>query len=320
MPLRGAYDIGSGATKLQIAEVEDGRIKESKFAKEIIVTFSWDSEHNPDRVLSEGIQEQGLAALRELHAEAVKLGVTEVVAICTAIFRLAPNGADYREKARQIIGTEARLLTQTEEALVGYRTAQALSTCPVDQLISWDSGGGSFQICRLKTGIPAASTSADLDTYLGQLGGGVCTAMYQARIGRGQGVSPNPVSPEQAEIFTNMLMDSHLPEPPSWLLEQDCIWAIGGPTSVFRQCLEILNEQGPDFRAFNLSDVECALSRVVNKTDEELALYAETQMVAVKMCLLLAVMRKCRFKEVKHVCAIGSCPGVLVSDGWYERQ
>ena len=93
----GLSDIGSGATKLQVAEVEVGlgKITAELFGQERPVPFGSDCLAHGDGLLSEEIMSQGLATLRDFMGIANDLGCTSFSAVATEVFRKAKNGDEY---------------------------------------------------------------------------------------------------------------------------------------------------------------------------------------------------------------------------------
>ena len=146
---RAAFDIGSGATKLLVADVDENSgvvVGTPLLAVERPLAFKADSQANRGR-LSDGICEMGLELMRSLSREARALGAHEACGIATEVFRTAPNGLEYLESIRAACGVRVRVLSQSDESRLGLATAEALCGGAGGHIISWDSGGGSFQIC-----------------------------------------------------------------------------------------------------------------------------------------------------------------------------
>ena len=75
-----------------------------------------------------------------------------IAAVATAVFRKAPNGAAYVERLRREAGVPVSRISQAQEAEIGFLTASSLTpiTMPNEDVVSWDSGDGSFQICAMR--------------------------------------------------------------------------------------------------------------------------------------------------------------------------
>ncbi|CAK9085201.1 unnamed protein product [Durusdinium trenchii] len=258
--LRAAFDIGSGATKLMVAEVEKGKVMKELFAKEIPVSFAIDWKQSSDGNLSEAIQEEGLSVLRQLVGECERLRVPREAARCaiaTEVFRKAGNGAGYLEKVLKELALPVRVLSQHEEAEVGFRTALALADVP--NVICWDSGGASFQITM--------RGDDGLQGYLGGLGTGVVTSICVEEVQKrtmAPKVTPNPVDSKAADELV-VALKTRLDVVPSWL-KQSVVTAIGGPNSMFCVAFEALGK-----RQYRPSEIREVLKSVVDQTDEELS-------------------------------------------------
>lgn len=148
---RAAFDIGSGATKLLVVEVEiaaaaaplcregmtaddDGArepftaaaaaaaapgavriVGEPLFAEEVPLAFKADAQRQPDGALSNEIMERGLVEMERLAAVARALGASEACAVATEVFRSAPNGARYLARVAERTGVRARVISQDDE-------------------------------------------------------------------------------------------------------------------------------------------------------------------------------------------------------------
>lgn len=210
-----------------------------------------------------------------------------------------------------------QILTQEQEADVGFKTAVALQDQPADAVICWDSGGASFQIT-------ACDPSGGLRSYLGSYGTAVTTALLVESVqGRkyAECPSPNPVSMDDANALMSIIK-SELQSVPAWLSGSSTT-AIGGPNSMFCVASEALG-----INVFDVSSLRHALEGVVGSTDEELAARAFCQgelreppsYIVPKLCLLLAVAEHSNMEQITFCPAIGSCQGLLISDDMYATM
>eukprot|EP00931_Biecheleriopsis_adriatica_P005311 TRINITY_DN106837_c0_g1_i1.p1 TRINITY_DN106837_c0_g1~~TRINITY_DN106837_c0_g1_i1.p1 ORF type:complete len:341 (+),score=71.65 TRINITY_DN106837_c0_g1_i1:45-1025(+) len=315
---RAAFDIGSGATKLMIADVDGSTVTQQVFGKEVPVAFAVDWKQSSDGQLSEEIQAKGLEVLRSFLSTCDEHAVPTNArcAIATEVFRKASNGTAYLERV-QALGLPVKMLSQSEEAEVGFKTAVALQDGPAKDVICWDSGGASFQITSRNSG-------GSLCSYLGSLGTGVVTSILVETV-KGQNFaevpSPNPVTVQEAEALVKELK-TKIPEAPEWL-RSSCVTAIGGPNSMFTVTCEALGKT-----RYAADDVRSALRGVLEHTDAELAsepfcqgeLREPPAYIVPKICQLLAVIEHCGIKEVHFCSAIGSCPGMLISNNLFSAS
>ena len=338
-----AYDIGSGATKVLVAEVDSlGVIIGSPlYEAEKPMAFKADAQAHGGS-LSKGIQELGLELVQALVAKARELGATEASGIATEVFRTAPNGRAFLDQISAKTGIAITILSQEYEARLGLATAEALigTAGPYDAV--WDSGGGSFQICARQEGIPSRSApiaSVPLRCFTGKLG---TTPALERLLVQVQSrpfdlkSTPNPVTPEQAGRLVAVLA-SELAPAPMWL-RHGTVAAIGGWNCIFAVTLRTLRQRLPDFvlgaageghregdvgaggkgGAFTMDDARRALDAVVGATDEQLLPIAGTSadaegpnLVVGKVALLVAVGTHLGLDRIVYRPATGGCAGLF---------
>lgn len=192
---RAAFDIGSGGTKMLVAEVDpdSGALLASLWEADTPVPFKADQQANGGQ-LSDDIQARGIDVLRSMMAKARALGATEAAGIATEVFRTATNGEQFLVLVRVVLGLDVSVVTQALEARLGLATAEALGAA---RGAVWDSGGGSFQITERAPSAHAPVRSAELRTYTGRLGTSPAfEALVTGVLRRPYKVdaSPNPVS------------------------------------------------------------------------------------------------------------------------------
>jgi exopolyphosphatase/guanosine-5'-triphosphate,3'-diphosphate pyrophosphatase len=145
---RAAWDIGSGMTKINIADVDvqSGFIMRTVLEEEIEVLYGADWKASKERnCLSDTITKAGLDAVAKLQAKARALGTEESSGVATEVFRKAQNGPILLDKMRAL-GCTVQLISQDEEAELGFQTAISSGKFEPSNVLAWDSGGGSFQI------------------------------------------------------------------------------------------------------------------------------------------------------------------------------
>ena len=129
-----------------------------------------------------------------------------------------------------------------------------------------------------------------------------------------------------------------------WISGCPCVTAIGGPTSMARlPTLLLLNDPGytsssGEEGVYTREDVEIAISRLLGKTDNDIAAMAaflpkdaetigtfgelmlEPHLATGKLALLKATMEHLGIERVKYQAAIGSCAGVLVHPRFFTTS
>ncbi len=153
-----AFDIGSGATKMKV-----GRIGTADQGGHVEILFPTPAESGEVKVayqdaikasgekkeLSEAVIERGITEIQRFKKLAEGLGATEFIGVATAAFREATNGKVAIEKLAKETGMPLRIISQEEEASLGFWAAVGAAKTDPSKTISWDIGGGSQQISFL---------------------------------------------------------------------------------------------------------------------------------------------------------------------------
>jgi len=302
---------------LAVADVAGGHVVRIHFAEERPVPFAIEWKKSTDGRLSDAVQAQGMAVLRDLIAICGQHGVEPSCcrAVATEVFRKAANGEEFLRNVQAQLGLEVEVVTQDVEAELGFRTAVALQDRPAEEVICWDSGGASFQITSLDP------EGGPLRSWVGNLGSGNSTAMLVEAVqghSFAERATPNPVAASEAEDLVAR-MRAELKPPAGWL-RGAAVTAIGGPNSMFAVAHEAIGA-----KTFVLAEVRRALASVIGMSDEAMAskpfcqgpLREPPGLIVPKLCLLVAVMEHMELTEVAFCPSIGSCQGLLISDERY---
>src|SRR3989338_4419118 len=129
--IRASFDIGSGATKLTIARVQeeaDGLVvKEVLFEEQTEVLYGHDlkqcAQDDPAKQLSEDILKYGERVIAKYRAICLseRYRVSRIVGIATAVFREAHNGASFLQHIQSHFGMTIHLISQEQEAVLGFK-------------------------------------------------------------------------------------------------------------------------------------------------------------------------------------------------------
>lgn len=147
---RMGLDIGSGSTKMMVAEVD---ICKKAILKVLAqdsrpVQYNEDFEKSKDGTIGNETEAKGLKALEELIAQAKTFKVKSSKGVATSVFRKAKNGNEIIARFAKKLKMNLKVISQEEEALLGYKSAIA-TLKDVDtqmNIIVWDIGGGSMQM------------------------------------------------------------------------------------------------------------------------------------------------------------------------------
>jgi exopolyphosphatase/guanosine-5'-triphosphate,3'-diphosphate pyrophosphatase len=136
------FDLGSNSIKFIVAETAGRRVRvlcersiSTRLAEHLIDTC----ELRPEAMA------RTLDALRELRAEAEKLGATRFRAVATSAVRDSRNRREFLKAARAALGFPVRLLSGTDEAETIFHGVQADPHWRGRDLFILDIGGGSAE-------------------------------------------------------------------------------------------------------------------------------------------------------------------------------
>lgn len=154
-------DLGSNSTRLLVAEVEDGAVRELERRTEIT---RLGEGVDADGRLSDSAVERVLEVLAGYRDEIDRLGAEEVVAVATSAVRDADNGEEFGERLRERFGIEPRTISGEEEARLTFLGATAALATGGDPTLVLDIGGGSTEFV---VGRPGSEPSFHVSTKLG---------------------------------------------------------------------------------------------------------------------------------------------------------
>ncbi|KAJ8601954.1 hypothetical protein CTAYLR_004442 [Chrysophaeum taylorii] len=330
--VRASFDLGSGEHKLVVARVRGGtQIVEILYSESMPVALGVDLRRpGSDGSLSPRALHESSSAMTRLARKARALGASEVSGVATAVFRRASNGRLHIAGATRRLAMRLDLVSQALEGELGFKTAFAAyrrtrPTATDRRVVSWDSGGGSFQLA-VRGG----------KVYEGPLGSSDVLALLRD-LDRFD-ATPNPVPLDRALALVKNI---DLPPTPDWLaraIRDKDVVGFGHRTSIFRLAADVHGT--PDI---SISDAWAALRFVAAKTDDDLAAalgdrarahaptiaphdafdhtpYPELPLIVPKLALLVAVMTRLGIARVHYEYANGNCLGVLVHPPlWYRH-
>lgn len=138
----GVVDLGTNSTRLLVAEVEDGTVRE--LARRLTITR-----------LGEGVDERRILlptalarvrnALTDYRRTLDEHGAERTLAVATSAVRDAENGEAFLGEVEWSYGFETRLLSGEEEALMTFRGVSAGRDVGTGTLVV-DVGGGSTEL------------------------------------------------------------------------------------------------------------------------------------------------------------------------------
>lgn len=154
-------DLGTNSSRLLVAEVEQGAVKELE--KRTRITRLGAGVDASGR-LGDDAMERAFEVLAEYREEIDRHGAREVVAVATSAVRDADNGEAFREELRERFGIEARTISGDEEARLTFAGATAALDTGGERTLVLDIGGGSTEFV---IGRPGAEPDFHVSTRLG---------------------------------------------------------------------------------------------------------------------------------------------------------
>ncbi len=146
--IRAAFDVGSGATKMKVVEFNTCTqdVTQTVLEDQVKVDYRDALEKNEAGEFSESVQTEGLVALEKLKSEAQAKGTKRFTGIATAAFRQAKNADSFVKVIREKLSIPLKVISQSEEAFLGFQVAREKVKVPIGDLVVWDIGGGSMQM------------------------------------------------------------------------------------------------------------------------------------------------------------------------------
>ncbi len=312
--VRAAFDIGSGATRVKVANVDrcKSKVLEVLLEREEKVDFKEDLSQNNSRMFSEQMMANGLKVLRTLKEEAEKFSPKEYVAVATAAFREAKNGQKYIEKINSELWISARILQQSEEARLGfYGSAESIGATPENTIV-WDVGGSSQQIIKY-------NGDGRFSIYEGKLGSVEFKNYILRRVKRTQSRSPNPMNDYQvglavkhAETTANRTIKKDIK---NFLRNSKDVKVLGIGGVHYHSVRNQIDPSGEkDF--YTVGDVEKTLKAKIGKTDADLGNSKFVDTEVSNLALIFGFMKALNIYEVRTA-KINMTDGLLLDHKYW---
>lgn len=144
-PAVAVIDIGSNSIKVLVAARNETGVVTALKSRTIDARISAGiSKAKPE--LSEEGMARGLAAIRQLLADAAPFSPIRTVLVATSAVRDAGNGGEFRARVRTATGHDIRILTGDEEAnLIGRGLTCDPALADLKEFYVFDLGGGSLE-------------------------------------------------------------------------------------------------------------------------------------------------------------------------------
>lgn len=203
--MRGAFDIGSGSTKVKVVEVNtcENEVLRNVYESDEKVDYRDDLYKSKNEQFSKEIQKEGTEKLLALKAKAEQAGAQKFTGIATAAFRKAKNGETFASQLAKAAKFPVSVITQDREALLGAQAAKTKLKLTSNILV-WDIGGGSQQMTSL-------DANAESSIYYGDLASVNFKNLVIEKIQKkniNKVFSPNPMTKAQVQTALKIAEDS----------------------------------------------------------------------------------------------------------------
>lgn len=196
-----AFDVGSGTTRMQVADIAQCREQAPKtlLRRELPLPFAADlAEQADDRFSTEMLERAG-TALSELVAAARSAGAEDLFGVATAAFRGAANADAVLDDWRTRFNLHVDIIDQNEEGRLAFSMIEFGLDDP-GALVVWDIGAGSQQLVWRN---PEEGRFRHFNTTLAAVTFRNLSLEY---LGRADGTStPNPITPEEAQDLRGLV-------------------------------------------------------------------------------------------------------------------
>lgn len=192
---RAAYDIGSATTKVKVAEIDrcHNKVLKVLYADNAPVFFR-DDVNGSVKSFKLGTMDGCVSVLKQFAEKVASFAPAESTAVATSAFRGADNAEEMVARIESEIGIPVTVISQLQEARIGFVGAVMRSGAEPDRAIVWDVGGRSMQISTLQ------QDGRHMLIYQGKLASG---QMRDYLIRQVKGMpptvsTPNPLTPAEA--------------------------------------------------------------------------------------------------------------------------
>lgn len=303
---RVAIDIGSGGTKVAIADVdaEKHQIVEMVYNASFPVAYQASLDRSVDGRFDGETIEMAIKTFKEIKQLADQYKVAKIHAVATSAFRKSNNSKELIEKVKQEADIDIEVIPQREEGELAFFSALANGQVDAREAIVWDIGTGSLQMTTL-------NGDGKLTVYMGEQMGSVAFKSYVIDAIQEKDVdkdhTPNPISAmdlKAADSYARSFGRKAYPLIKEKIKNQAPIIGIG--RLFYNSIRPVAAKDGAITRQGLRSFIRASL----NKSDEELNNpFAD---VDVTNCILtLAIMKSLHINEVYPI-ETTSTQGILV--------
>lgn len=310
---RAAIDIGSGGTKVAIADVDTrtNQIIQIILDTSFSVPYQASLDKSLDGTFDQETKTLGLKTFKEINELVNLYDVQKIAAIATSAFRKSNNSKEFILEIEKESGINVQIIPQREEGEIAFFSAIASGELNSSNVVVLDIGTGSLQITT-------ANINDGLIVYMGEQMGSVAFKNYIISTLQESDVedviSPNPISEEDlkaADSYARAFARKAYPIIKQKIQDEGTVIGIG--RLFYHSIRPLAAEEGVITRSGLRKFIENSL----NKTDEELN--NPFAYVDVTNCILtLAIMKALHIQEILPV-ETTTTKGLLISPAYWEK-
>lgn len=302
---RLAIDVGSGGTKVAIADVntETNQIEQIILDTSFPVPYQASLDKSSDGNFDETTKALGLKTFKEIKDLSEQHQVQRITAIATSAFRKANNAKEFVEEIERQTNIQVRIIPQREEGEIAYFSAMADGRFSPEEVVVWDIGTGSLQMTT-------QNATQGISVYMGEQMGSVAFKTYIIEAIQDKDVeeinSPNPLTEEDLKLADRYARAFGRKAYPI-IKEKIKTGKVVGIGRLFYHSIRPLAAEGD---VITRDGLRAYINEALNKSDEELNNpYAY---VDVSNCILtLAIMKSLHIQEI-HPIETTTTRGLLV--------
>ncbi len=311
---RAAIDVGSGGTKVAIADVDidTNQIVQIVLDTTFPVAYQASLDKSEEGTFDAETKELGLKTFKEIREIADQYQVQKIAAIATSAFRKANNSQGFISEIEKQTKIRVRIIPQREEGEIAFFSALASGESNPQEAVVWDIGTGSLQITT-------TNSSEGLTVYMGEQMGSVAFKNYIVAAVQENDIedtlSPNPMNEvdlKTADSYARAFARKAYPIIKQKIQAHGTVIGIG---RLFYHSIRPLASQG---NVITRKGLRKFIQASLNKTDEELN--NPFAHVDVSNCILtLAIMKALHIQEIRPVDTT-TTRGLLVSPAYWEEE
>ncbi len=141
---KAVIDLGTNSIKCLIAEVDE---EEIRIHQDLMLTTRLGADLAKDGLIKENTWQSNIQALKQLKQICAQYHIAEENIVCVGAetLRKAANADEFKSKVQKETGWTLHILSPRQEASLSYRAAIALAPDDADQVMVFDTGGGSTE-------------------------------------------------------------------------------------------------------------------------------------------------------------------------------